>query len=118
MPSFTTQVPNLHLAGPVVEVVVAPPADLIEALKQQGNPIPKNVKLHAMIDTGATCCVVNPQVIQGMGLSPIGSSTVNTPSSTIVTCLQYKVSIHFPGNFAVETSDLIEMPLQANTFNA
>lgn len=65
-----------------------------------------------MIDTGATSSVVNHQVIEKLTLNPINMVKINTPSSVGVDCYQYGAAIIFPNNVAVETSELIEAPLQ------
>lgn len=112
MPSFTTQIPNLQQIGPVIEVLLSPPKNLIDILKVKKEEVPQPVRLHAMIDTGATNSVVNPAVIKALKINPIGVTKINTPSSVGVECYQYKAGIIFPNNVFVETSELIEAPLQ------
>ncbi len=112
MPSFTSQIPNLQLTGPIVEVNVSPPRTLIEILKKKKQNIPQPQKVLAMIDTGATSSVLRPDIIEKIGLNPIGSVKINTPSSTGLDCYQYQATVHFPNNVAVETSDLIGASLQ------
>ncbi len=104
MPSLTFQINDLLLYGPIIEVIIAPPKNLKKLNLQ-------SVVVHAMIDTGASSCVVNPAVIQKMGLNPIDSIKVNTPSSTNVRCYRYQATVCFPSNLGVET-EIIEMPLQ------
>lgn len=112
MPSFTTAVSNLHRIGPVIEVIISLPRDLIQVLKQQNGKIPSSIRAMAMIDTGATYCVVNPEIIRHLKLNPIDSIYANTTSSVNVKCFRYKAAINFPADFAVETSNIIEMPLK------
>jgi predicted aspartyl protease len=107
MSSFTTQIPNLEKIGPIIEVIVSPPKDLVDALKKANQSIPSAVKVHAMIDTGASSSVVNPTVVSHLKLNPIGCVQISTPSSTNVTCLQYKAAITFPGDVTLETLELI-----------
>lgn len=113
MPSFTAQIANLEMSGPIVEVVVSPSKSLVEILREKKQPIPQPVKVLAMIDTGATSSVVRSDIIQIIGLNPIGVVKINTPSTTTpVECFQYQAVILFPNNVAVETSDIIAAPLQ------
>lgn len=113
MPSFTAQIANLEVSGPIVEIIVSPGRSLIEILKDKKQPIPQPVKVLAMIDTGATSSVVRSDIIEKIGLNPIGVVKINTPSTTTpIECYQYQAVILFPNNVAVETSDLIAAPLQ------
>lgn len=113
MPSFTITIPDLHRTGPIVEVAVSPPVVLVEALRKAGQEIPKPVKAHALIDTGATNSVVSPAIIESLGLHPVGTTIIRTPSSGKegVVCNQYMAAIAFPSNLVFETSELIQAPL-------
>ena len=81
MPSFTTQIPNLYKSGPIIEVLISPSRLLVQMLKDKNQPIPQNVKVLSMIDTGATSRVVRSDIIEKIGISPIGVVKINTPSS-------------------------------------
>lgn len=96
MPSFTIQVPNLVQMGPVVELKIIQPS----ALKSVSET---PVAIHAMVDTGATGTVVKQEIVEKLGLNPVGTVTVNTPSSTGVVCYQYPLRLQFPNNVMVET---------------
>jgi predicted aspartyl protease len=81
-------------------------------LKDKNQPIPQSVKVLAMIDTGATSTVVRSDIVEKIGISPIGVVKINTPSSVGVECYQYQAAVVFPNNLAIETADLIAAPLQ------
>ncbi len=72
MPSFTVQMPNMAANGPTVELHLWIARSLQEILKKKGQTEPQPVKVTAMIDTGASGTVVNPTVIQSLGIQPIG----------------------------------------------
>ena len=112
MPSFTAQLPDLVSTGPIVELLISPARELVEALEAENKGVPASVKTIAMIDTGATSSVARPDLIRQMGIEPIGLVKISTPSDTEVECLQYQASFIFPNNVAVETSELIAAPLQ------
>jgi len=112
MPSFSTQIANLYKSGPIIEVLISPSRLLVQMLKDKNQPIPQNVKVLSMIDTGATSTVVRSDIIEKIGISPIGVVKINTPSSVGVECYQYQAAVVFPNNLAIETSDLIAAPLQ------
>jgi predicted aspartyl protease len=100
------------MSGPVVEVLIAPAKPLVDILRSRNQALPQPIKALAMIDTGATSSVVRPDIIEMIGLSPIGIARINTPTTEGVECYQYQAAIVFPNNVAVETTDLIEAPLQ------
>ena len=111
MPSFTTQLPNLQAMGPLVElrVWVADPAE--EALKKAGLPVPDPVAIRGMIDTGATSSVIHPDIAQQLGLQPIGTAQISTPSAENIPCLQYAVRFLLPNNLIFE-APAIAVPLK------
>lgn len=99
--------------GPIVEIQLWMSRSLQEILKQKGQPIPQPVKVTAMIDTGASCTVVNPSVIQALGVQPIGVTSIQTPSTTApVLCYQYELAVLFPNNVVVGSCVAVEAPLQ------
>ncbi len=111
MPSFTSQVPNLHLVGPIVQVGITVPTALEQVLQAAGHAIPLPVTALAMIDTGATGSVIQQGLAVQLGLHPVGVVQIHTPSSTNVSCLEYAVRLLFPNNVVFETT-VIEAPLQ------
>jgi len=112
MPSFTIGLANLQHTGPILEISIAIPRDLFNVLKQNNQPISKPIKAIALIDTGATSSVVNPDIIKNLNISPTGRTRINTPSDTDVECNQYKLAFVFPNGVIMESSDVIEAPLQ------
>jgi hypothetical protein len=79
VPYFTRQVaPNGSLIV-IAHIGVSQARQL--ALAQARRTIPKVVQVQALIDTGASCCCVDPEVITQLALSPTGSSSVNTPTT-------------------------------------
>src|SRR5262245_26859077 len=112
MPSFTTQVPDLAAVGPVVEILVGPSQALIQALVAKGRAAPPPVRAMAMSDTGASGTVLSPQIVQGLGVQPIGVANISTPSTTHpVPCHQYHVDVVFPSGVAVPGVIAVEAPL-------
>jgi predicted aspartyl protease len=112
MPSFTIGLSNLQQTGPILEIQIAIPRDLFNVLKQNNQPISNPIKAIALIDTGATSSVVNPDIIRALGISPTGRIKISTPSDTDVDCNQFKLAFVFPNNVIIESSDVIEAPLK------
>jgi len=86
MPSFTAQLPNLQVLGPVVDMRVWIGTAVEQALKQAGTSVPNPFPLKGMIDTGATGSVVQPAAVEALGLQPVGMVSINTPSSQNTCC--------------------------------
>ena len=111
MPSFTVRVADIQQIGAVVEVVLMPPMSFLQVtgIKQTEA---KATKVLAMIDTGATCTVIRKDIAASLGLSPVGTTLINTPSSTNVTCYQFNISMVFPNNLNLASIVVTEAPLQ------
>jgi hypothetical protein len=65
------------------------------ALTLGGAPVPNDVRVSAMVDTGASCTCVDPTVLLALGLSPTGTVPMLTPSTgpTPVDTEQFDVSL-------------------------
>lgn len=111
MPSFTSRIQNLQQIGPVVEITLTPSVAYIQTLGLTGQQIPA-LRLHALIDTGATSSVVSAGFVQQLGISPVGTTFINTPSSTNVRCLQYDVRMLLVNNVGIPSLIITEAPLQ------
>ena len=103
MPSFTTQVPNLREAGPVVEVTIAVGSALEKVLRQGGQAIAAPVQARAMIDTGAARTVVRSDLIAPLQLHPVGSTLIHTASDENIRCPEYLLRPVFPSRVVAET---------------
>ena len=87
------------------------------SIEKNNQNIPEPVSAIALIDTGATNSVLKPEIIKKLGLNPIDKVLIATPSCYGVECYQYHAAIMFPNNVIVETSTLIEAPLEGQTIN-
>ena len=95
MPVVTTQVSNLQAVGPILDVQISPSPMAIHAMQQAGTLVPAPISVSAMIDTGASNCVIQSGLPQQLGLFPVGSQLINTPSSENVACMQYLLRLSF-----------------------
>lgn len=116
MPSFTTQIPNLQVAGPIVQVRLTVAREVEEALLRNSQNVPPPIPLNALIDTGATGTVISADIVTRLNLSPVGVTLINTPSSTNVRCLEYLVLLLLPNNLRI-TTVAIAAPLQGQNVN-
>lgn len=111
MPSFTIRIPNLQQIGPVIELLVTPSIPFLQALNiSPGNA--KVAKVLAMIDTGATGTVIQKGIAGQLGINPVGTTYIHTPSSNNVLCHQFDMQLVFPNNVSVATILVTEALLQ------
>src|SRR5205809_234423 len=96
MPYFTRQVaPDGSL---MVAAFVGVSQARRQALTQAGQPVPNNVQIQAMVDTGASCTCIDPVVLTQLALAPTGIVQISTASTgeSPIAADQYDVSITIP----------------------
>jgi hypothetical protein len=84
----------LQADGAVVEILVAPSRSKVQALQMAGSPIPAAVAARAVVDTGADCTSIDPQVLRPLGLPVKAFTLANMPAAggrTLAT--QYDISL-------------------------
>lgn len=81
MPVFPNRVPNLQQVGPIIEVIIFPPAPVFANLRKEGKPIPQK-KVIALIDTGASNSCISAPIAIELGLIARDIVEVQTPSGT------------------------------------
>ena len=111
MASFTQRIPNLQQVGPVIEVILTPSVPFIQEMGISPSST-KAVKILAMIDTGATGTVISKGLAATLGINPVGTILINTPSHTNVSCYQFDVQIVFPNNVNIASIVVTEASLQ------
>lgn len=104
MPSFTTQLPDLHQRGPIFEARFIVPPEIEKALTTAGKPLPALVIGTALIDTGATNTVIDEDIPGKLGLNPVGVTNIRTATTDSHPCLTYSIRIVFPAGFAIRTT--------------
>jgi len=101
----------MQKVGPVVEVVLTPSVNFLKQMNINPSAA-KTVKLLAMVDTGATGTVISQGIAALLGINPIGTTMISTPSSTNVKCNQFDVQIVIPNNVRFQSIVITEAPLQ------
>ena len=88
-----------------------------------GLAIPPAVALNLLIDTGASCVVLDQSSIASLNLVPSGVTSMHTPSTgtTPYTCNQYDVSLLIPSQkgspFEIGALPILESTFQAQGFD-
>lgn len=111
MPSFTSQVANLENVGPIVELNLTLSSSLETQICKDSQTIPAPISITGLIDTGATRTVIQQGLAKKLGLLPVGTTLISTPSSTNVNCYEYFVKLILPNQVSLETT-AIEAPMQ------
>ena len=111
MPSFTQRIQNLQQIGPVIEVLITPSVPFMQMMGINPTNI-RSVRVLAMIDTGATGTVISAGLAAQLGINPVGTTLINTPSHTNVNCHQFDVQLVFPNNVNISSIVVTEASLQ------
>jgi hypothetical protein len=118
MPSFTQRIQNLQQIGPVVEILLTPSVPYMQSMGINIATIKDRVvKVLAMIDTGATGTVISKGITEKLGINPVGTILINTPSHTDVSCYQFDAQIlklYFPIMWQIPSIVVTETPLQGS----
>jgi predicted aspartyl protease len=120
VPLLTSVVANLEGTGPVIQVLIGPSQALVAALQRGNQPIPQSIAVQAMVDTGASGTVITPNIARLLGLNPIGTAPMLTPSSQSGqpphVAQIYDVSIIFqPATVVLPSIRVMEAPLGGQT---
>ncbi len=63
----------------------------------------------ACIDTGAQTTVMSPEVVNHLGVQPVGAVPINAPGAgEPLTCRRFHVNLYFPEDYVVENLFVIE----------
>ena len=111
MPSVNV---NIQLGGPLISVLVGISTPRFAALTAAGQTPPPPVTGTFMIDTGASCTCVDPDLISGLGIQPTGKTGIRTPSTQAGVahfCDQYDVSLFIPGTANVAGHFVSALPI-------
>jgi hypothetical protein len=113
VPSFTHQAANLNQVGPVTQVLIGPSPALVQVLTAQGLPIPQAVPATALVDTGASGTSIVPSIVQALGLQPVGTGLLSTPSThQPQSAALYDVSLVFLADTRVQAPSVRAMEVQ------
>jgi len=111
MPSFTQRIPNLQQIGPVIELLITPSFPFLQEMKIAPS-VAKTMKILAMIDTGATGTVIQQGIPKQLGINPVGTVLINTPTSTNVLCYRYNLQLILPKDINISSIVVTETALQ------
>jgi hypothetical protein len=93
-----------------VTVRVGSPGFVEEELRRTGRPLRDPVEVEALVDTGSGRSILQRELARSLGLTPVGTVEIDTPSSTDVPALEYWVRFWFDSAASVEVK-VLEAPL-------
>jgi len=114
MPSVTVHpegAEDLEKYGPILEVQFLIPLELEKKYIEEKIPLPEPVIVKALIDTGATACIIKKEIPDKLGLKPIGTTTICTPSSKDHECYKYFMRMLIPSQGLVYQGPFISSSL-------
>jgi hypothetical protein len=84
--------------GAILDVKIGVSIPRAEALQKSGQIVPPLRPIRGLIDTGASCSAVDPSVLNALGLTPTGTTSISTPSTGAQPhiCNQYDVRMVVP----------------------
>ncbi len=88
-----------HLAnvGPRLPVQIGITEKLASALAARGQPIPAPVEGYALFDTGASRTCADESVLKSLGISPVETIALSTPSGSSEASI-YTCALYFPAH--------------------
>jgi hypothetical protein len=90
MPILTNQI---GVEGPIIKVGINVSSPRAQAMRAARLAVPPMIVIDALIDTGASCTVVDSGVIKKLGLVATGTVPILTPSTGVTphSCNQYDI---------------------------
>lgn len=78
MPHLTLEFsPN----GPIIDIIIGVSGPRKRALTAQGAQVPPPVQIRALVDTGASCTCIDPQILSGLNLSRTGVTQMHSTTT-------------------------------------
>jgi predicted aspartyl protease len=91
---FTYARGDLRRSGPKIRVTISHPRSTLSAAKQEGLELKKPFTVTALIDTGASRSVINPQVAITCGLRQTGEARISA-AGQVSKRPEFAGAIHF-----------------------
>ncbi len=101
MATFSAESPNLEIEGPQVSVRIGLRGTAEDALEREKIVVPSPIDCVGLIDTGASCTAVRTDLLKPLGLHPVGTTLVQSPTTggVAVTCPTYATKLYLPNGW-------------------
>lgn len=117
MPSVTISSNDLEKEGPILEVHFLISSELEKKYRKENKTIPEPIIIKALIDTGASACVIKKEIPEKLGLKPTGIIKICTPSCKDHECYQYFMRMVIPTHGLIYEGPFISAPLEGQDVN-
>jgi hypothetical protein len=98
MPHLTFSIKGIEYT---LDVLIGVDGKTMAGLQAAGQPIPAPVRARGQIDTGTDVTAVAPQVLQQLGLVPVGSASTQTAGGPVsVNVFEVSLTVSGPGGAA------------------
>jgi predicted aspartyl protease len=103
---------DLRRTGPKITVMIGHPKATRAIAQKKGVELQKPLRVEALIDTGASRTVINPQVAATCGLQQTGLARISS-AGHITERQEFVCAIHFPGQelSGFDPTSLVACPL-------
>lgn len=103
---------ELRKTGPKITVTIGHPQATRTLARQKGIELQKPLRIEALIDTGASRTVINPQVAATCGLRQTGLARISS-AGHVAERQEFVGAIHFPGQelSGFDPTSLVACPL-------
>lgn len=99
--------------GALINIEIAPPKPLVDALIKAKKPVPATKTGLALIDTGARITSIHEDFIKDIGVKAVGAQKMTTPSGGINDMNTYPVRLKIPDhNIDVELPEILTANLE------
>ncbi len=109
MPSITLQI---SVDGPVIDTSFIVPLELEKRFQEEKKELPQPIGARALIDTGASNCIIQQDIPKKLGLAPIDAVKITTPSTKEHTCYRYFLRMILPGHGLMYDGVFTAAPLE------
>lgn len=118
MPSVTISPGDLEKEGPILEVHFLISSELEKKYVAEKRRLPEPVVVKALIDTGASACVIKKEIPEALGLEPTGVTKISTPSSKDCECYHYFMRMLIPAYGLIYEGPFISTPLEGQDISS
>jgi hypothetical protein len=94
------------------------PRQIEEQYRKDGKPLPPPVSIRALIDTGATNCVVREDIPGALGLQPVDVIGINTPSTKGHRAYRYFMRMVIPSTNITYEGLFTALPLDGQNISS
>lgn len=114
--SFSFHLPDLRRSGPTCRVTIKPSDPTVAKLRVEKKKVPQ-IKILALIDTGASTTAISRKVVKALKLVPRGTAKVYTSSKTSEIRNEFDISLCFDKGTSLTILRALDANLQYHSID-